>query len=770
MRSALTHPTSLPLRGGAGGSAFPLLGLEAWRRGNAPSIHRFGKSTVIQTSIDPSVTKIFFLIFTIALTLLLLFSHPSIAQAAIAQPARLPLTLELLQQRIANPMPADGVRSIDLRRFIIDLRSENATFRDSFYRLLQIQLRRSNTPTGIDLSYSQILGELKFSDFGFPEPLYGQPTPLLSEAEQTQLQRDRLRLLQLSQLSRSLLVQAQPAPQQITVFRGPLKLVQTRFEGIVNFSNTFFLSRVEAQGADFDQTVAIESRFGQTASFAGAVWRQDAQFRSAIFFDRASFNQAQFQGSTKFQSSEFQKTANFSQANFHRANFSRIRWQGNADFAQTRWQEAVSFDRSRFRQAVFFSDAIWSDRVTFYEAQFSQPVNLRGASILDRADFGDASFGKSAYLNVAGLQFSADRARILGNPGIVGRALSVPTLRGNETLLRNLVRNFRLQEQITDANQVEYTTERLRLQELWQRLLGTNLNTASIEQLQRIGFSSDQATAILAARLPQPLRNLTDLLKLPGIDLATYVRVRDRVVVTQARSISSWLLDALHWLGLNLLLLLSQYGTNFWLIFGVGLVAIAYFGLVFWLVDRCRRRIPQSILPNLSETMWMLSGFSLLTLSGLAAIVRTSQRPGWTIACLAFVLLPLPIALLGVIYGRGRYHDLMNVSYFEEEGTLRQLRIVIGRLPILPRYEMFRERYLPILWDRRWNWLNYFDFSLNNLLKIGFNDIRLRDRALPGAIATLAWYQWSLGLLYIALLLWTLSRTIPGLNLLIYFK
>jgi hypothetical protein len=82
----------------------------------------------------------------------------------------------------------------------------------------------------------------------------------------------------------------------------------------------------------------------------------------------------------------------------------------------------------------------------------------------------------------------------------------------------------------------------------------------------------------------------------------------------------------------------------------------------------------------------------------------------------------------------------------------------------------FRDHYMPILWDRRWNWLNYYDFSLNNLLKLGFNDIRLRDKHLPGIISALVWYQWSLGILYIALLLWTLSRTIPGLNLLIYLK
>ena len=98
------------------------------------------------------------------------------------------------------------------------------------------------------------------------------------------------------------------------------------------------------------------------------------------------------------------------------------------------------------------------------------------------------------------------------------------------------------------------------------------------------------------------------------------------------------------------------------------------------------------------------------------------------------------------------------------------LRLLIGRLPVIPRYQLFRERFMPLLWERRWNWLNYYDFSLNNLLKIGFNDVRLRDEDLPGIISTMAWYQWSLGILYITLLLWTLSRTIPGLNLLFYLK
>jgi uncharacterized membrane protein SirB2 len=718
--------------------------------------------------------SILFLIF------LVFFSQPQIAWGAIAQPEQVPLTLELLQERLRSPLQSEGVRTLDLRRVVIDLRPENAAFRDQFYRLIQAQLQRSRNattgemtaPLGLDLSYSTIKGELNISELGLRSPLYGQElSPLLSEAEQAQLKRDRRRLSQLSQLSRSLLIQGQPTSLQITVFRGALKLVQTRFEGFVNFTNAFFLGRVEAPGAEFVQESDwSETRFSQPANFTGAIFRREARFRNTIFFERAGFNLGRFQA-VNFQGSEFRATANFSQSTFQQtANFNRIQWQGNADFAQTDWQSSVFFNRSKFSQALFLSEATFAKLISFREAQFSQPVNLRGANILDQADFGDASFAKTAYLNVTGLQFNSEEARILGDPGQVGRVLSVPTLQGNETLLRNLVRNFRLLEQIADANQVEYTRERLRLRQLQQQLWGTNLNTATLERLQQVGFSPVQAEAIAQFRTQQVFRNLPDLLRLNEIDLATYVKVRDRVVVSEPRSPVGWTLDALHWLGLSLLLLLSRYGTDFWLSFGVGMVALAYFSGLFWLIDRLRRFHPKPIVPTLSESIWVASSFSLLSLLGLAAIFRTSEQPWLTLTCLAIVIIPIPVALLFLVYQQGRYHDLMDRSYFVEDGSLRQFRLLIGRLPNMPRFVFFRDRYMPILWDRRWNWLNYFDFSLNNLLKFGFNDIRLRDEHLPGLINTLAWYQWLLGILYIALLLWTLSRTIPGLNLLIYFK
>ncbi len=685
---------------------------------------------------------------------------------------RSPLTLELLQERLKTPTQTEGTRLIDLRRLEIDLRPENAAFRDQFYRLIQTQLQRSSLPLGLDLSYSLVRGELKMSDLGIRTPLYGQTLPpFFTEREQAQLNRDRRRLSQVNQLSQSLLLQTQVPPLQITVLRGSLNLAQTQFEGFVNFTNTFFLGRVSAQGARFQEVDWSEARFSQPVTLSNAIFQRDARFRSILWFDRLRANQIQFQGSVTFQSSEFQASGSFHQSAFQQnANFTRTQWQQNADFAQTRWQNNVFFDRSKFSQSLFLTESSFEKLLSFRQAQFDRSVNLRGVSIAYQADFGDVRFAPGVHLNVPELQFDPRRASILGNPGQIGRVLSVPALQGNETLLRNLVQNFRQMQQISDANQIEYTTQKLRSRQIWQRIVGTDLNTASVSELQQVGFSAKQAESILQARSQTPFRGTNDILRLETVDLATYVKVRDRISVGRSASATGWLGDGLKWLGLSLLLLLTRYGTSFWLIFGVGIVSIAYFGLMFWLIDRVRRRYPKPILPDSIEVGWIFSGFSGITIAGITAIFRSAEQPLLTLSCLGLLILPVPIALVALIYWRGRYHDLMEVSYLVEDATLRQLRFLIGRLPVIPGYPMFRERYMPILWERRWGWLNYFDFSLNNLLRFGFNDVRLRDQHVPGLITALAWYQWVLGLLYLALLLWTLSRTIPGLNLLIYFK
>ncbi|MBD2521485.1 pentapeptide repeat-containing protein [Nostoc sp. FACHB-133] len=711
------------------------------------------------------------LLFAFLCVLLLL---PLPTSAAQTQPERTPLTLELLQERLHTPALREGNFTVDLQKMVIDLRPENASFRDAFYQLLRKEL--GTKPLGLDLSYALILGDFVGSDLGLRTSLYAQAiAPIFTATEKQEL--ERLRFICLESLANSKdcrsLLGTEPTPSsEIAVFRGVLKLVQTRFNGEMKFSNTFFLQSVDAQGATFLQSTNwAETRFGRPVSFSGTKFKQPSNFQGSIFFEKANFKQTQFQEFADFQGSIFEKIANFNQATFKQlAKFSSVKWQENADFSDVRFANQAQFTKANFNQFLFLTDATFEQALIFREVEFNQSVNLQGASILNQADFSDARFSKEACLSVPGLTFNSNQAKILGNPGQIGKMFCIPTLQGNQNILRNLGQNFRQQQQVADANELEYTKQQLRLVEMSRRLTATNINSASVASLIKLGFSATQAAAIAQRRLIKSFRNSSELLTLADIGLEKYTQLSDRLIVGEALSIGGWLLQAWSWLGLSVLLLLSGYGTNFWLVFGVGGVAIAYFGLLFWLVDRYRRLHPVAIIPTSYETIAILISFSVLEFLSLLAIFRNAQQPWLTLGCLFIILVPVPLALLIRLYQQGRYHDLMNVSYFTEDGTFRQLRLLIGRLPVIPRNQTFRERYMPLLSDRRWNWLNYYDFSLNNLVKLGFNDIRLRDEHLPGIISALAWYEWSLGVIYITLVLWTLSRTIPGLNLLIYLK
>ncbi|MEM6425341.1 MAG: pentapeptide repeat-containing protein [Cyanobacteria bacterium P01_D01_bin.128] len=710
-------------------------------------------------------------VWTVAIALIgaLLIAVPPVWAA----PSDLPLlTPAILQDRLQSTVTRDATPTVDLRGFTIDLRPENGEFRDRFYRQLRAALQAGNTPVGLDLSQSRIQGELDLTQLALTFFSDGDtPLGFLPEPAQQQLSRDRRRVSRLSQLSRSLLIQPQAAQPSLSLFRGPLRCAQTRFEGAVEGSDIFFLALVDGRRANFDKVVNWA-----TARFNGPVNLFEARFsgalalRNAIFFDQVRFNQGQFQAEVDFQGAEFQASANFNQATFAAgANFNRSIWQSNADFAQTVWQGAATLIKSNFQKALFLTETRLNGPMILRQARFGEPLNLRGAIVSNQLDFGDAQFSSGVYINVSGMEFSAAQSELLGSPGDIGQRLSAPVLTGNETLLRNLVFNFRRLEQVSDANQVEYTTERLRLRDLHQRLFGLNVNSAPQRRLMGAGFSSEQATAIGQARQAALLLSAADFLALDAVDLATYVKVRDRIVFGPPLGWVARLRVACGWLTLNGLLVLSHYGTSIGLALSVGLLAIAWYALLFWLIDRYRRAKPTPIVPTAAEIVTMLSSFVLIASLSGTLIWRLGDRPGLTLMAIAVVSVPVPLGIIGILYRRGRYHDLMDSSYFVEDGSLRQLRLLIARLPIIPKFPFFRDRYTPILWQRRWSWLNYYDFSINNWLKFGFNDIRLRDEQLPGLITAMVWYQWCLGILYIALLLWTLSRTIPGLNLLLYF-
>ena len=724
-------------------------------------------------------------IITFIFTLVIFFfSLPSLRVQA--QIELTPLTIEILEQRINTPILRDGKLTVDLRNMQIDLRLQNRNFRDLFYQILQKQLQKKQSQKGgsqalgLDLSNSVIQGDFIGSNLGLKTSLYPQAiAPILTLPEQKQLGHlydiclDSVAAgLPISKDCRSLLENQPTASSEVNIFQGYLILAQTRFEGNVQFANTFFLQPVDAEGAIFQKTANwAESRFSRAAIFSNVNFQDESQFQGSIFFEIANFKQSKFQDIANFQNAIFVTTASFKQTIFEDlANFIGIQWQGYVNFERAHFRNQSQFSKANFDRFLFLNETTFEQTVTFREAKFNQSVNLRNANIIDQADFSDAEFTPTAYVNVSGLAFNSNRAKLLGNPDEIGKKLVVSELQGNANVLRNLIQNFRQLQQIADANQLEYRKQRLLLAQLNRHLFGKNINSASPESLINLGFSQTQANSIVHRRLVKPFRNKNELLAITAIDQNTYAQLKSRIIVREPFSLTRWLTLVWNYLTLGLLLLLSGYGTNFWLVVGIGIIITAYFSLLFWLVDRFRRLNPKPIIPTSYETISMLVSFNILLLLGFLAIFRNSYNPWLTFGCVTLIIFPIPSILIFQLYKKGRFHNLMDVSYFSEDGTLRQLRLLIGRLPVIPRYQAFRERFMPLLWERRWNWLNYYDFSLNNLLKIGFNDVRLRDEDLPGIISALAWYQWTLGILYITLLLWTLSRTIPGLNLLFYLK
>ena len=75
---------------------------------------------------------------------------------------------------------------------------------------------------------------------------------------------------------------------------------------------------------------------------------------------------------------------------------------------------------------------------------------------------------------------------------------------------------FRKLEQISDANQIATTTERLRLKDWERRLLGANLEYGLHPALMRAGFTQSQAEGIVKRRQERPFLTVDDCTEYRG--------------------------------------------------------------------------------------------------------------------------------------------------------------------------------------------------------------------------------------------------------------
>ena len=646
--------------------------------------------------VDMAIIRVLFL----CLWLLIATPTPVNAQAETRQD----LTVDMLQERTSHLAQQEGRATIDLSNLIIDLTSAKGELSQYFYREINNTVSRASNPINLNFDNSIIRGDLQLNRLGIASSVgEGALSSLFTALEQ-------------EKIARFYPLQTDTAPviPRVNIFRGSLYFNNTEFTGSVDGANSMYLQLLTARNSSNRSTIDFsDSIFAKEINFSESVFSESISFNRAHFFSKANFDAAEFQNIADFSNSQFEGGSSFEQALFIQiANFNRCVFMETANLSQAIFRDRLILAKSKFLAPLLLTNSDLEKNVTFRDIYLSSQIGLQDAHILNRLDFSNAFLSPQASINVSGLAFDAAESQIVGQPGTIGHYLKLNRLQGNETVFRNLIRNFRNLEQTSDANQIEYEQKQLELQAVGDRLT-----------------------------------------KISWHQIFTW----------------SWISLVPTWLSLNLLLLLGDYGTNISLIFSIGIIAITLFGLLFWLIDRYRPNINQPIIPSRCETTVMLSSYVLANILSTIDIFVTTNQPFLTLTAIAFVVLPVPIAIASLIYRQGRYHQLLDVSYFVENGEFREFRLLIGRLPIMPRFPFFRDRFMPLLWEKRWNWLNYYDFSLNNIFKLGFNDIRLRDRHLPGLISALVWYQWCLGVLYIVLLLWTLSRTIPGLNLLIYF-
>ena len=643
------------------------------------------------------------LVLLLVVYILFLTLLPALSAHAQTE-TRSSITEEILLEKTQNLTQQEGRNTIDLSNYIIDLTNPDSEFDRYFYREINNIVSRGSNPINLDFSNSIIQGDIELNKLGITSSVgEGALSSLFTPSEQEKInQYYPLKIDATTQIPR------------INIFRGSLVLNNTVVTGSLNCSNSLFLQSLNVNAANFQSGVDFShSNFNQIVDFSDAVFQKNLTFSDSHFFALAKFSRSQFEGITNFRNSQFEAATDFSHTIFTQlTDFTQSIFIDGVDFSQGIFRDRFILAKTKFLNSLSFKGSSFEKTVTLRDIYLNSAIDLQDAHLLNRLDFGNAFFTRQASINVSGLAFDAAEADIVGRAGVIGRFIRVNRLQGNETVFRNLIRNFRALEQVADANYIEYQQQQLKVTQLNDRL-----TKISWQKIFTWGWIS---------LIPQ-------------------------------------------WIYLSLLLLLGDYGTNISLIFSFGILAIAFFSWIYWLLDRYRPGISQSVIPSKLEISVMSGSFLCLTGCSLVNIFLATNKPWQTLLALGLLLIPLPLFIVSSIYRRGRFHQLLDTSYFVENGEFREFRLLIGRLPIMPRFPFFRDRFMPLLWNKRWNWLNYYDFSLNNIFKLGFNDIRLRDRHLPGFISTLVWYQWCLGVLYIVLLLWTLSRTIPGLNLLIYF-
>ena len=165
---------------------------------------------------------------------------------------------------------------------------------------------------------------------------------------------------------------------------GPVVLVHSGFDGLVDLSRTVFLGLVDGSNAKFEkESYFVQDRFTQGAMFSDTRFGSHARFHRSMFSGPAIFRGADFPGLTEFLEVVFEQDANFARTAFHMGTgFSGAHCRGKCDFSSTLFEREAFFLFARFDRAVTFASAKFSSQADFSDASFKEADDLAKATFV----------------------------------------------------------------------------------------------------------------------------------------------------------------------------------------------------------------------------------------------------------------------------------------------------------------------------------------------------------------------------------------------------
>jgi hypothetical protein len=190
--------------------------------------------------------------------------------------------------------------------------------------------------------------------------------------------------------------------------RGALDLTTLAAEGApvvsidvsLRLADATFTGPVVVRSAN-DTSVKVQFNnsvdFGRS-QFQGAVDFADTQFAGVTRFDNVTFNTA-----ATFANTVFESSSNFSKARFVEDGvFSRAEFLGNADFTLVTYRKKADFQKKRFTTSAF-TGSRFEGEADFNGSEFRQDADFTNVNFRAKANFRETVFSGVIY---AGAQFA----------------------------------------------------------------------------------------------------------------------------------------------------------------------------------------------------------------------------------------------------------------------------------------------------------------------------------------------------------------------------